>query len=465
MTATAGVCPVDHRALFHGDATTEVKPFSAMPGSPGLPFFGRTLDYYRDPNRLFDELYRRYGPVWRTRLLWVDIVCVCGPDADEYVLMNRSKVFSNEKGYEFPIGKLFRGGIMLKDGETHRRERLIMQQAFNKEPLQQYLEQMNPDISRYLDRWVPRYRNGARIHFYPTIKETLLRLAVPVFVGERPGRTARQLNRAITDVVNASGAFLRFDVPGTKFGRGLAGRRYLEQYFGSRIAERRNSDMTDMFSQMCRAESEEGHRLTEQQIIDHMIFLLFAAHDTNTIALTTMFYQLGRNRELQQRLREESLALGVDQVGWEYLGQLEGISRVFKESLRWIAPVPSLFRATTKDTVIGGYEVPRNTIVIVQPSHTHRMEEFWRCPMEFDPDRFSPERREDRVHKFAWVPFGGGVHKCLGRHFAENQAKALVHQALLKYEWHVPEQQLLEMDYSSTPKPKDRLPIRFRRRN
>lgn len=463
MTA-ANACPVHRAAPAEGTDALPARPFSDMPGEPGLPFFGSTLQYYRDPNALFERMYKKYGTVWRSRFLWMDYVAVCGPDADEYALMNRDKAFSNREGYEFPVGELFRGGLMLRDFEEHREHRLIMQVAFNREPMRQYQLQMNPDIRAIMRNWIPRYRNRARIHFYPKIKSTLLRLAVPVFVGERPnGKLGRALNRAITDVVNASGAFLRVDMPGVKYGRGMAGRRFLENYFRTRIDERRRSDRQDMFSQLCRAASDEGKRLDDEDIVNHMIFLIFAAHDTNTIAMTTTFYQLGRNPRLQDELREESLALGKRFLDYEDLDKLPGVDRVFKEAIRWVAPVPTLFRRTIQDCVVGGYTIPKGTMVLVNPQHTHRMEDVWRCPAEFDPDRFREDRREDATHKFAYFPFGGGVHKCLGRHFAENQAKAVLHQALQSYKWEVPANAELDLDYSSMPKPRDGLPITFTR--
>lgn len=459
----ASACPA-HRIEQTAVPEIPAKPFETMPGDLGLPFFGSTLSYYRDPNALFDRMYRQYGSVWRSRFLWMDYVAVCGPDADELVLMNRDKFFSNREGYEFPVGELFRGGLMLRDFEEHREHRLIMQVAFNREPMRQYTQNMTPDIRAILRGWLPRYRNSATIAFYLKIKATLLRLAVPVFVGERPGgKLGRQLNRAITDVVNATGAFLRVDLPGSKYGRGMAGRRFLENYFRMRIEERRRSDKQDMFSQLCRAASDEGKRLTDDDIVDHMIFLIFAAHDTNTIALTTTFYQLGKNQALQELLREESLALGKRMLDYDDLDKLPSFDKVFAEALRWVAPVPTLFRKTLNDCVVGGYEIPKGTMVLVNPQHTHRMDDVWKCPAKFDPERFNPDRREDLAHKFAYLPFGGGVHKCLGRHFAENQAKALIHQALLSYKWWLDPDAKLDLDYSSMPKPKDGLPIKFTR--
>lgn len=138
-----------------------------------------------------------------------------------------------------------------------------------------------------------------------------------------------------------------------------------------------------------------------------MIFALMAAHDTTTITLTTMAYYLAKYPEWQERLREESLALGAAPPGYDDLDAFTGIDMVMKESLRMVTPVPALPRKVVKDTSILGFHVPAGTTVVVPMLNNHHMAEWWPDPDRFDPGRFSPERREDKAHKYAWAPFGG----------------------------------------------------------
>ena len=92
------------------------------------------------------------------------------------------------------------------------------------------------------------------------------------------------------------------------------------------------------------------------------------------------------------------------------------------------------------------------------------MEEYWREPEVFDPERFSPERREDRSHRYAWAPFGGGVHKCLGMYFAGAEVTALMYHLLLDFEWSVDPAYVAPMNNPSLPFPKDGQPVDLRRR-
>ena len=93
-----------------------------------------------------------------------------------------------------------------------------------------------------------------------------------------------------------------------------------------------------------------------------------------------------------------------------------------------LAPVGTLARRTIKDTEIDGYYVPEGTNMFIGIHPTQRMEPWWRNPDTFDPERFNDSRREDAAHKYAWTPFGGGVHKCIGMHFGSMEVKAIMHQ-------------------------------------
>jgi cytochrome P450 len=93
----------------------------------------------------------------------------------------------------------------------------------------------------------------------------------------------------------------------------------------------------------------------------------------------------------------------------------------------------------------------------------HHLSEYWPDPEHFDPERFADDRRDDKVHRNAWMPFGNGVHKCIGLHFGGMEIKAAMHQLLLSYRWNVPPDYEMPIDWSSLPRPKDGLPVRLQR--
>ena len=399
--------------------------------------------------------YERFGTVFWTGGFGIRGVTVLGPDALETVLTNRDRAFSNKDGWDYFIGPFFDRGVMLMDFEEHRHHRRIMQQAFKHDRLVGYLDKMNPAIERGIARWRP----GSGLELYWATKQLTLDVATEVFVGAELGSEADHLNRAFIDCVVGGQAVIRADVPGGKWHRGLTSRRLLEDYFRAQIPAKRAGDGDDLFSVLCHAETEDGERFSDDDIVNHMIFTMMAAHDTSTITVAMMAYYLAKNPQWQQRLREECRALGKASIGYEDLDALASMDLVFKETLRMNAPVGAIARQAIKDTEIDGYYIPKGTRLWLSIHATQRMEPWWRNPDTFDPERFGESRHEEASHKYAWSPFGGGVHKCIGMHFGGMEVKAIMHQLLLRNSWRVPPDYEPVIDYGTGPFPGDGLPI------
>jgi len=185
-----------------------------------------------------------------------------------------------------------------------------------------------------------------------------------------------------------------------------------------------------------------------------------AAHDTITSSATSMTMLLARHPEWQDRLRAEMAGLGIndEDLPFDRLGDLVLTDYAFKEALRMIPPVPSLPRRAIKPFSFGGYDFPAGTYVGIQPAYTHMMKEYWPDPETFDPLRFEPEQVKAR-HKYAWVPFGGGAHMCLGLHFAYMQIKILMWHMLRTHRIEIGEGSGEKWQAWPIPKPRDGLPV------
>ncbi|WP_038171246.1 cytochrome P450 [Tomitella biformata] len=440
-------------------AESDLKP---VPGDNGLPLVGHGLDAIRDPLRMWSDRYDRYGEVSWFRAFGTQFVVLLGPDACDVALSNKDKAFASGAGWEFLIGPFFERGLMLLDFGEHMKHRRLMQQAFTPARLAGYAAAIDPAVQAAIRQWQP----GENIKVYPALKQLTLNLAVDIFMGGAPGVSQKRLdeiNTAFIDCVQAATALVRYPVPGGRWRRGLAGRRKVEAFLREYLPARRAGDGEDIFSVLCRVEVD-GERFSDDDVINHMIFLLMAAHDTSTITISTMMQYLGQYPEWQQRCREESLAIGSDSIEYGQLAQLESLDLAMKESMRLVSPVPTIVRKTVRDTEVLGHFIPADTMVAITPHFTHHMAELWPDPEVFDPGRFSAERREDKVHRMAWEPFGGGVHKCIGLHFAGAEIKIVLHHLLRNFEWHVDPSYRAPMDRKSLPFPKDGQPVRLTRR-
>src|SRR5262245_50084974 len=228
-------------------------------------------------------------------------------------------------------------------------------------------------------------------------------------------------------------AIIRTSVPPFTWWRGLKAREYLENYFQERVKERRGKDGSDLLTVLCQSEDEDGNKFSDEDIVNHMIFLMMAAHDTSTSTATTMSYYLAANPEWQERCRDESDRLGDGPLDIEALEKLESLDLVMNESLRLVSPVQWAMRRTVRDTELLGYYLPKDTNVIAYPGMNHRLSEIWTDPYKFDPDRFAEPRNEHKKHRFAFTPFGGGAHKCIGMVFGQLEIKTVMHRLLRKY--------------------------------
>jgi cytochrome P450 len=246
-------------------------------------------------------------------------------------------------------------------------------------------------------------------------------------------------------------------------GRGVAGRNYLVKLFTAETLKRREGGGgQDMFSQFANATREDGSLLDVDQVVDHMIFLMLAAHDTITSGASSLLHFLILNPEWQGKLRAEAMAATGGKGGLPYdrLGEMTLTEMAVKEALRLIPPVPSTPRRALRDFTFQGHCIPAGTPVSISASLTHKLPEHWPEPERFDPMRFTPEASAKR-HKYAWIPFGGGAHMCLGLHFAYMQVKVLMAHLLTRYALSY------EPGYEAPwapwpiPKPKDGMRVRF----
>lgn len=430
-----------------------------IPGDYGMPLFGQTFAFLKDFQALVEETARKYGLVSKGSIMFQRGVTLLGPEANEFVLRDQAHVFSSRAAWNPLLEKLFRNGLMLRDFSDHKFHRRILQQAFKKPALSSYLDSMNPHIARGIARWP----QGREMSFFKGIKSLLLDVGAETFFGLEMGRDAQRVNESFVAEVDASLAVLRVMIPGTTWYKGMKGRQFLEKFVTDLIPQRKAGNGTDFFSELCRAAAEEeGPTLSDEDIMNHMIFLLFAAHDTTTSTLSSIIYALAKNPLWQERLRQEYISLGKDALEYDDLNNLEQTTWVFKEALRMQPPLPTIPRRTVEDIEWQGYTLPRNTLVSVCPLHTHYMEEYWSNPYQFDPERFSAERAEDKKHFYQWIPFGGGHHKCIGLNFAELQSKVFLFHFLRNYRVEVAPGYTMEYQQVPLAMPRDGLPVTIR---
>jgi cytochrome P450 len=412
---------------------------------------------YNTPLEFCQELQQKHGDVVMQKLGRIRYVHLFGAEAHRLALVNQDQVFSNKKAWDLIIGRIFPNGLMLRDGDDHRYHRRIMQAGFKSKAMQRYLSTMAPLVKEAVSKW-PDADNASLLAF-PTFKHMTLDLAAAIFLGMELGDEARKVNAAFETAVAASMPKIPLAIPGTLLWRGIRARKYMSELFLGLVPQKRASKGSDMFTLLCQAKDEDGNQYTDQEIVDHMIFLMMAAHDTTTSTLTSMSYALARHPEWQERLYQEMSVITAVNPEFADLDRMVETSWVMKESLRLYPPLSTLPKYSLKPFEYGGYRVPAGAMVITYPIHTHHMSAYWDQPDLFDPLRFSEQRAEHKRNAYSWVPFSGGAHMCIGLHFAEMQIKLVMFEMLRRYRWSVPADYRMPVQQSPISKPRDELPL------
>ncbi len=443
---SASVTPPKRNSLKH------------IPGDEGWPLIGHTLQILADPKGFIERRAQKYGLVYRSHIFGETSVVLLGPDANELVMFDQDKLFSSKHGWDSILGLLFPRGLMLRDFEEHRIHRKALSVAFKAGPMQSYLAKLDKGIAARIAQWK---KQPGEMKIYPAMKQLTLDLAATSFLGADIGPEVDAINRAFVDMVAAAVAPIRRPLPGTQMARGVNGRKRIVAYFSEQIPIRREKGGDDLFSQLCQARDENDELLSAQDVIDHMSFLMMAAHDTLTSSLTSFVGELAAHPGWQQKLRDEVATLRLaadDPISSGALDKLPLTEMAFNEALRKKPPVPSMPRRAVRDFSFMGFAIPAGTLVGVNPVFTHHMPAIWPDPDAFDPLRFTGEAQRAR-HRFAFVPYGGGAHKCLGQHFAYMQAKCFARHFLQNLSVSLPQGYRPEWQMWPIPKPRDGLRV------
>ena len=400
------------------------------PGARGLPLIGETVEWVRNPLRFAQERAERYGPVWRTHLMGRPCVVLLGPEANRFMLGTHMHLFSSRAGWGRPITTLIGGGLSLIDGAEHRRHRRMIQPALHGPMLAHYFETMQQLTAEHATRWV---RQG-QLQLFDAFKHLSFEIAARLMLGARSDAETARFFAQFHVFTGGLFAPPAWRIPGSPYGKAWAARAQLRSTLQAVIAARRaappDQDRVDLLGLLLAARDEQGQGFSDAELIDELLVLLWAGHDTVTSLLTWTMLELLRHPEVYApTLAEQQAVLGDRPLELAQLKQLPQLDRVLREAERLHPPAPGGFRGVVEDFEYGGFRVPAGWTVMYSIVYTHHMPELWHDDMRFDPDRFAAPRSEGRT-PFGLIGFGAGPRVCVGLPFAQMQMRIVVSHLL-----------------------------------
>jgi cytochrome P450 len=408
----------------------------------------RTREFEREPLPLLLRSYERYGPVFTLRLLYAPIVFALGPEANHYITVSHASNFRWRDGGFGDLIPLLGDGLLTTDGDYHRRARRIMLPAFHREQLAASTAIMAEEAENAVAGW----RAGERLDLYAWTRRLALRIAMRALFGFEPDREMRDADMA-AEFEEALGFWGRDYLvqmlrgPGSPARSMMRARAKLDGVIFAEIARRRASGErgVDILSLLLDAEDEDGSRLSDQELRDQVMTLLFAGHDTSTSTVTFMFYELARN-PTEVPTGEERLDMVLDET-----------LRMYPPA--WIGP-----RRSVDDFELCGVEVPGGVMVNYCSWASHHLASVFPEPTRFRPDRFAPEAKA-ALPKGAYVPFGGGSRTCIGMRFGQLEVKAIARAILSRFRLELAEpERSMSIRQMPTLSPRRGLPVMVRAR-
>ncbi len=410
------------------------------PYPPGLRDFNlpRTMRMARDPLPILLDCYERFGPVFSLRLLHQQQVWVLGPEANHHVLVSNARNFHWRDGGFGELIPLLGDGLLTIDGDYHRRARRIMLPAFHREHLAGVADTMVAEAERALADWRP----GQVVDVYHWARNLAMRIAMRGLLGLDPddgdtgGRAAAEFERALS-YYGIDYALRLLRGPGSPWRKMLDARAELDRIVYAEIDRRRRSgDLGegDILGMLLAATDEDGSALSDSEVRDQAMTLLFAGHDTSTSTISFLLYELARHpRELSALQAEQDRLLGGRAPAAEDLaGGMERLEMVIDETLRLYPPAWLGPRRSVEACEVAGVRVPAGTYVIYCSWASHRLPEVFPDPEVFAPERFTPERKA-ALPKGAYVPFGGGSRTCIGMRFGQMEIRAVTTLLLQRF--------------------------------
>lgn len=409
----------------------EAMPIAAVPSLATVPWLGQPWAFLSHPGEYLLRGYRQHGPVFRTRLFGMSLVAVLGPDANRRLLASHRDHFSHAVGYAM-VRKVLGDGLLFQDGAVHARNRALMTPAFHQRAVHSYFDVMQRTAEAHVARWT-RAGRGA---MYERFRELTFEIMARLVLGLDGDLRLAELGALNDQLAKGSAAFLRVGWRWTTYGRGLRARDALRAYLRTVIAARRDAPGADALGLLVAARDEHGEALSEDELLDQAVILMFAGHETTTSLLTSLLMSLRDHPRVAEALVEEQRrVVGDGPLRVEHLRDLVRLDAALKEVERLLPPISLGQRGVVRDVEIGGYHLPAGTMVIFSPYVTHRLPQVYRDPDRFDPDRFLPPREEQKATPYALVGFGGGPRLCIGLAFAQLEAKIVASLLLRRCRW------------------------------
>ncbi|MGB5959545.1 MAG: cytochrome P450 [Coleofasciculaceae cyanobacterium] len=424
-----------------------------LPDGPQQPRLLQLIQWIADPLSCLDAYSRRYGDMFTLQLTSsAPFVFLSHPQAIQEIFTADPKQFDSGRTSNIIKPIVGEHSLMLLDGNTHASQRRLMMPPFHGERMQSYSQIISESTKLVASQW----EIGKSFEMRTACQEITLEVILHAVFGLREGERYQQIKPLLAGILNMTDSplsssllffnFLQKDWEWSPWGKMIRQRKQVYDLLRAEISGRQKSEITgnDVLSLMMSARDENGQPMTEPELMDQLMTLLVAGHETTATALAWAFYWIYKLPNVQEKLLTELASLGDNPQPFA-VSKLPYLSAVCSETLRIYPIVPVTFLRTTNSPIkIMGHEFAENTIFAPSIYLTHHREELYPEPNQFKPERFL----ERQFSPYEYLPFGGGNRRCIGFALALLEMKLVLATVLSNYQ--------LTLDDRQTVKPQRR---------
>ncbi|KVH91671.1 cytochrome P450 [Cynara cardunculus var. scolymus] len=408
------------------------KSLPLPPGTLGWPYIGETFELYsQNPNVFFTSKVKKFGSIFKTHILGCRCVMISSPAAAKLVLVTKSHLFKPT----FPASKermIGKQAIFFHQNDYHFKLRRLVLRAFTPESIRHMVSDIESVIFTF-------------------------NVALLSILGKDEMRYREDLKRCY-HILEKGYNSMPINLPGTLFHKSMKARKELAQILAKILSSRRETKK-EQDKDLLGSFMEEKERLTDEQIADNIIGVIFAARDTTASVLTWIIKYLAENPTVLQAVTEEqeAIKMGNEDKGlsWGDTKKMPITSTVIQETLRVASILSFTFREAVEDVEFEGYLIPKGWKVLPLFRNIHHSADNFSDPEKFDPSRFQVAPKPN-----TFMPFGSGVHSCPGNELAKLEILVLIHHLTTKYRWSVVGPQN-GIQYAPFALPQNGLPIKL----
>jgi cytochrome P450 len=435
------------------------------PSPPGHLIAGHVPEYAADRLGTMTRFAREYGDVVRLRLGPVRGFQISHPDLIEEVLVKQHHAFRRVITLRLSR-RTFGRSMLIESGPPHIRRRRLAQPAFHRRRIAGYVTAMTEAADRRLGHW----SDGAVLDMHAEMSRLTLDVVGRTLFAADVEDDADDIGAVLDVVMRNFTSRMNATIPlpdgfpsrdNLRLRRALA---RLDAIIARVLAETRAGRGGDHLLAMLAATRDEEHgALSDAEIRDEAVAFFLAGHETTALTLSWALYLLSQHPDVARQVEAEVEAvLGDRAPALEDLARLPYVSKVLRETMRLYPPAYAVPRDAAEDVEVGGYRIPARSIVIMPQWVVHRDPRFWDRPEVFDPDRWTPEL-ESSLPRYAYFPFGGGPHLCIGAQFAS--AEATIVLAMIAQRFRLRATRAVEPEPLITLRPKGGVPMTISARN